>query len=237
MRKTLALLFGLTALVGPVLVTTMAYAASQEEEEARGRAQADAERKKKQKEKEWDTSQADLPSVKNAGPCPYVKVLYDAARYQEFKDGREAPASTGFTGEINGLSATCQYKGVEPIKVKVNVHFDLGRGPAAQGRSKDFRYWVAVTRRNNSIIARQEFAVKADFPEGRDRVVVDDSVDGIVIPRADATTSGENFEILVGFDVTEQMAEFNRLGKRFRVNAVAPAAVAAAAPSGTPAAR
>ena len=46
-----------------------------------------------------------------------------------------------------------------------------------------------------------------------------DSVDGIVIPRADATTSGENFEILIGFDVTPQMAEFNRLGKRFRVNA------------------
>ena len=41
----------------------------------------------------------------------------------------------------------------------------------------------------------------------------------IVIPRAEATTSGDNFEILVGFDVTPQMAEFNRTGSRFRVNA------------------
>ena len=55
------------------------------------------------------------------------------------------------------------------------------------------------------------------------------------LPRGDATTSGENFEILIGFDVTPQMAEFNRLGKRFRVNAVAPTAVAAAAPAPAPA--
>jgi hypothetical protein len=233
MRKTLALLFGLTALAGPLIAST-AYAATAEEEEARAKAQADAERRKKQKEKEWDTSQAELPKVKNAGPCPYVKVLYDAARYQEFKDGREAPSTTGYTGEISDISSTCQYKGAEPIKVQVGVRFDLGRGPAAEGRSKDYRYWVAVTRRNASIIARQEFAVRAEFPEGKDRVSITDEVDGIVIPRADGTTSGENFEILIGFDVTPQMAEFNRLGKRFRVNAVAPTAVAAA---GAPAAQ
>jgi hypothetical protein len=236
MRKTLALLFGLTALAGPMLVTS-AYAASQDEEEARGRAQADAEKRKKQKEKEWDTSQADLPSVKNAGPCPFVKVLYDAARYQEFKEGRETPAATGFTGEIGDIAAACQYKGTEPIKVQVAIRFDLGRGAAADGRSKDYRYWVAVTRRNASVIARQEFAVKGDFPAGKDRISVTDKVDGIVIPRGDSGTSGENFEILVGFDVTPQMAEFNRLGKRFRVNAVAPAAVAQASPSGTTAAK
>jgi hypothetical protein len=35
--------------------------------------------------------------------------------------------------------------------------------------------------------------------------------------------SGENFEILVGFDVTPEMADFNRQGKRFRINVGAPA--------------
>ena len=46
------------------------------------------------------------------------------------------------------------------------------------------------------------------------------------------TTSGANFEILVGFDVTPQMAAFNRLGKRFRPNAGATTLAA-----GTPAPR
>ena len=31
--------------------------------------------------------------------------------------------------------------------------------------------------------------------------------------------SGNNFEILIGFEVTPQMAEFNRDGKRFRLDA------------------
>ena len=39
------------------------------------------------------------------------------------------------------------------------------------------------------------------------------------IERAGIETSGSNFEILVGFDVTPEMAEFNRSGSRFRVNA------------------
>jgi hypothetical protein len=40
-----------------------------------------------------------------------------------------------------------------------------------------------------------------------------------VIPRASIDTSGSNFEVLIGFDVTPEMAEFNRSGSRFRVNA------------------
>ena len=41
----------------------------------------------------------------------------------------------------------------------------------------------------------------------------------LVIPRLGPEISGANFEILIGFDVTPQMAEFNRTGSRFRVNA------------------
>jgi len=44
-------------------------------------------------------------------------------------------------------------------------------------------------------------------------------IDDIVIPRATATVNGSNFEVLVGFDVSPEMAAFNRDGKRFRMNA------------------
>ena len=54
---------------------------------------------------------------------------------------------------------------------------------------------------------------------GQDRVYVTDTVQSITIPRGAVNTSGANFEVLVGFDVTPQMAAFNREGKRFRVNA------------------
>ncbi len=184
-----------------------------------GGQQSQDDSKKKKRDKDWGDNQAPLAALKNSGPCPFVKTLYDAGRYVEFKDDKEASANVGFTGEIQGVSAGCEYKDDEPIKVTMDVLFELGKGPMAGGGSKTFHYWVAVTDRNREVIARQDFALPVKFPDGKDRVYVTDSVGGIVIPRGTATTSGANFEVLVGFDVTPKMAEFNRLGKRFRVNA------------------
>ena len=168
---------------------------------------------------EWGTPrQLDIPGTKNAGPCPYVKTLYDAARYVELKDQREAFDAVGYTGEIQDLHSGCQYRRADPIKVGMQLLFEFGRGPAAEGSSKVYSYWVAVTDRNNAVLDKQYFTVRANFPRGVDRVTMTDSIDGIVIPRANSKVSGSNFEVLVGFDVTPEMAAFNQAGKRFLPN-------------------
>ena len=180
--------------------------------------QRDEQAKKRKRDSEWGNNQSPLPPLRNAGPCPFVKTLYDAARYVEFKEGREASANVGFSGEIQGISAGCQYKDEEPIKVAMDVLFELGRGPQAAGSQKTYRYWVAVTDRNREVIAKKSFDIPVKFQPGQDRVYVTEKIGSITIPRAAITTSGSNFEVLVGFEVTPQMAEFNRLGKRFRLN-------------------
>jgi hypothetical protein len=174
--------------------------------------------KKKKRDEEWGDKQAPLPALRNAGPCPFAKALYDAARYVEFEDGKEASADVGFTGEIQGVAATCEYKSDEPIKVQMKVLFELGRGPQAQGSHKTYRYWVAVTDRDREVLAKQTFDLPVDFAAGQDRLYKTEEVKGIVIPRAKATVSGANFEVLVGFEVTPAMAAFNRDGKRFLPN-------------------
>ncbi|KQY80304.1 hypothetical protein [Brevundimonas sp. Root1423] len=152
-----------------------------------------------------------------AGPCPYVKILYDAARYVELTGDRVAAANVGYTGEIEGLVSDCGYMNDDPITVEMRMLFNLGRGPQAQGDGRTYRYWIAVTERNRAILAKEYFDLPVDFDDAQTATVTQDQT--IVIPRANATTSGDNFEILVGFDVTPQMAEFNRSGSRFRVNA------------------
>jgi hypothetical protein len=181
--------------------------------------QAEDSAKKRERDKEWGDKGAPLPQLRNIGPCPYVKALYDAARYIEFKDAKEASADVGFTGEIQGISSGCEYKETTPIHVVMQILFELGRGPMATSSSKTFHYWVAVTDRNREVIAKQEFDLPITFPAGQDRVLKTEEINNLVIPRGTAATSGSNFEVLVGFDVTPQMADFNRLGKRFRVNA------------------
>jgi len=175
--------------------------------------------KKKKRDAEFGDTQAPLPQLRNAGPCPFVKVLYDASRYVEFKGDQEASANVIYSGEIQSISAGCAYKSTDPITVEMDILFALGRGPQATSSTKTYRYWVAVTQRNMSVIAKQYFDLPVRFAEGEDRTYVTDSIKHLVIPRASMTTSGSNFEVLVGFDVTPKMADFNRLGKRFRLDA------------------
>ena len=47
----------------------------------------------------------------------------------------------------------------------------------------------------------------------------DAAVDPLSEPDVKAAVARATFEVLVGFDVTPQMAAFNRDGKRFRLNA------------------
>jgi hypothetical protein len=113
----------------------------------------------------------------------------------------------------------------------MEVLFAFGRGPQATGSSKDYTYWVAVTDRNFAVLDKQYFTIHVNFPAGQDRVLMTDDVNGIMIPRANAGVSGSNFEVLVGFDVTPEMAAFNQAGKRFRVNAGTPAQTAQTQPA------
>lgn len=191
--------------------------------------QEDAKRKKR--EQEFGALNAPLPQLRNAGPCPYVKVLYDAARYVEFKNDVEASAAVGFTGEIQTVSSMCAYKGALPIQVKMQALFEFGRGPQAGASHKTYQYWVAVTDRNHAVLGKEFFNLPVNFPAGSDRVTLAETLGDIVIPRANSKVSGANFEVLIGFMVTPAMAEFNRLGKRFHANAGdAPGQAASARP-------
>ena len=215
MRRQMLLAAAILAAVTAVPVVS--YAQGRDPEAEQRKQEQDAARKKKQRE-EWGDTQAPLPALRNAGPCPFVKTLYDASRYIEFKDGRQASSAVAFTGEIQGISAGCQYKDDQPIQVTMEMLLELGHGPQAQGRQKTYRYWVAVTDRNRAVLAKETFELPVTFPEGQDRVYVTEQVGQITIPRATTTTSGSNFEVLVGFEVTPENAAFNREGKRFRLN-------------------
>lgn len=222
MRRTLALAAAaLMALT--VLPTGSVLAQGRGDDDDKQRQEA---AKKKKRDEEWNQPSAPLPQLRNAGPCPYVKVLYDAGRYTEFKDNKQGAANVMYTGEIEGLSSGCAYKDAEPIQMQIDLLFGLGRGPQATGEKKVYRYWVAVTQRNKEVLAKEYFDLPVSFPAGADRTLVRESVSGIVIPRANLDTSGANFEVLIGFDVTPEMAAFNRDGKRFRVNAGKPAGAA-----------
>lgn len=213
------------------LMSAIAPAAAHAQRRGDGGGSQGDDQRKARLDREMQTLALPLPPVVADGPCPYVKVLYDAARYVEFKDARVASSNVAYSGEIEGLISDCQYKGDAPITVSANITFRFGRGPQGAEPQKLYRYWVAVTDRNRAVLAKEYFQALAVFSGNSDRAILIDQVQNITIPRKAKSVSGENFEVLIGFEVTPQQAEFNRSGARFRVNAAGDQATSATTPA------
>ena len=151
----------------------------------------------------------------NPAPCPNIVVLNDAARFINF-DGAEALENITYTGEIVDVSSTCRYFAANPINAEVSIDLAFGKGPKGAEQQQVFKYFVAVTRKDTEVIAKQEFAVPIKFDGDRPVQTERVNVDKIHIPRAGENVSGTNFEIIVGFVLTPQQALYNRSGKSLK---------------------
>lgn len=152
----------------------------------------------------------------NVGPCPVAGVLFDAERLVEIQ-GEELHENVGFTASIEGVKGFCRYVDDNPITMEIEIDFAFGKGPKAEGNEKTFQYFVAVTRRDRVVLAKQVTPITVKFDSNKDVVRMKEKVEGIVIPRATPTVSGTNFEVLVGLELTPEQLAFNRAGKRFRM--------------------
>ncbi|MBL4617650.1 MAG: hypothetical protein JKY46_08120 [Robiginitomaculum sp.] len=158
------------------------------------------------------------PVEANEGPCPQALVLWDVSRKVEISKP-ENFSNVGFTGEILNVSSFCTYVGDAPIVANLEINFAFGRGPAADGMVEDYPYFIAVTRKDKAVISKETFPLQVKFRNKEEIVYVTEKFKSITIPRKQQNTSGVNFEILVGFELTEDELEFARSGKRFRVPA------------------
>ncbi len=165
------------------------------------------------------TNRIDTSSgVANAGPCPGVKILYEASRFVELT-GSERFENVGYTGEMQKVNSNCRYVNDSPITVSLSIEMALGKGPMAKGAYKDVKYWVAVTRKDIAPIDKQFFTGRVYFePNEKTTTLITPDI-GVEIPRRDKEVSGSNFEILVGYDLTPDQLKFNTDGKRFKIDA------------------
>ncbi len=158
-----------------------------------------------------------LEEKKNIGPCPAALVLWDAARKVEIH-GAEKYENVGFTGELLGTRSFCKYYDDNPLTADLDIDMAFGRGPAAEGDTKEYKYFISVVRKDMAVINKQVFSTNIRFKSGEQIVYRTEHFGKITIPRAKENTSGSNFEIIVGFELTPEELEFSRSGKRFRLN-------------------
>ena len=156
-----------------------------------------------------------LDARTNQGPCPAAGSVYEAQRVVALNGEGERYIDIEYTGEINGVRLFCRYVGDDPIEAQLEIDFSFGRGAAATDYSHEYNYFVAVTRTNRAVISKEVFPLVVEFEDGQSVVTLQEDVSRIIIPRADETISGANFEILVGFELTDEERAFNAAGRRY----------------------
>lgn len=177
------------------------------------------EQQRQQRPPNWFDRMTGQDNRQNVGPCPLMAVLYDNARMVDFAaPNQERYANIEYTAEMEGVHGLCRYVDADPITISLDIDMAFGRGPAATSDRQTYRYWVAVTRRGVAPIEKAYFDVDVRWPRGEAVVNHRERIERIVIPRATPDLSGENFEVLVGFELTPEQLQFNRDGKRFRID-------------------
>ena len=152
----------------------------------------------------------------NPAPCPNVLVLDAASRFVEFTGDTRDLDSVGYSGEIDGVVTSCRYFADTPIFADVTFSLSVGRADTRVPQTVMVDYFVAVTRTNRDVIAKETYRLPIKFKTGERVVSLPQEIDRITIPRAREGTSGVNFEIVVGFALTEQQFRFNRSGQSLK---------------------
>lgn len=140
-------------------------------------------------------------------PCPRAVVLNDASRQVKFNgEGRDL-TDVLFEASISTGRLVCEYDD-DVLDVDLQVEVVASRGPANSDRLADIRYFVAVSRTDQTVLARESFDIAIPFAGNRTRVSGLEEI-GQIIPLP-AGQDGGDYVIYVGLELSRDEIEYNR---------------------------
>ncbi len=143
-------------------------------------------------------------------PCPRVGIIADAADLTRFAGNSQDLSALVLDARIAGFNARCDYasRGAG-LDVSLTVGIDLERGPAATSRAAEISYLVAVVDTDGqTILSRQAFVVRANFPANVSRIR--DSGERLTIRMPGSPVASAQRQVLIGLQLTEAELALNR---------------------------
>lgn len=143
-------------------------------------------------------------------PCPGVVAPRDAGTLVRYGEGPGRDLTDMvFEASIADFSGTCDYNRARTsVDFDLGIVFDVSRGPAAEGRTVSFEYFVALPAFHPAPEGKRTFRFEVTFEGNRHRVRAGDRV-RLVIPMAQGTTA-EDYPVYVGFQLTPEELAANR---------------------------
>jgi hypothetical protein len=137
--------------------------------------------------------------------CPSAVVLRPLSNTAVFGPAPERrPDNVAFYGLLSEADLKCEYSG-DAVRIALDAIVVGERGPAAKGDSVDLPYFVAVTGPDQTVLARNPFAVRVAFEGTQKRAGVTDHIEETV-PLGGR--KGADLNVLLGFQQSPEVVDF-----------------------------
>lgn len=154
----------------------------------------------------------DAPAVaRPVVQCPRVGTPSDTGDVVRFRtpDSRDLTELV-VSARITSLSGTCSLVNRNTaLQVNVTMGVEATRGPAAQGRTVQVPYFVAVTTANEQVLDKAVYTLTVEFPANVQRARMRGEEIRLTIP-VNAERPAAAYTVYVGFQLTEQELALNR---------------------------
>jgi hypothetical protein len=141
--------------------------------------------------------------------CPKVSIVRDLQEVTHLSagGGRDATAVAS-RAALADFTGNCEY-GSDGVTVNVKLAMVAERGPALQGDTDRYRYFVAVFRPGEQVpAAKSEFETGARFTaEDPRRVWVEEVTPHIPLPK---DVNAKEWQVMVGFQLSAEELAYNR---------------------------
>lgn len=145
--------------------------------------------------------------------CPQVKVLQDVGNIIRFQEGQGRDITDiVLEAEFQRVVGECEVSD-EFVEVAVYVELSAAQGAALRNSFADAGIFMAVADPERRIMSRRSMPVKFAFPGNRSRISYIERF-LVDIPKTEAQKA-ENFVVYMGFELSREELQFNRLEKNF----------------------
>ena len=165
------------------------------------------------KEEEIAADADGIVMANNEG-CPQIAVVDDLKTLTQFEiPSAPTPGTKISSVAITGMESSCALTD-KTVAVNIGLRFDGQLGPqaadwATESRSFAYPYFVAVTTPAGEILSKEVFAATIRYENGEMAITQQEKMRQ-VIPLPEKT-SASGYEILIGFQLTEDELQYARM--------------------------
>ena len=148
--------------------------------------------------------------------CPATFAAPDADKFATFRPGGAGTiADVRYGVKVQSVTSKCE-RADKGILVKTHVEFVLV-APDITVRTGQFSYFASVVDARQNILTKDTYTLPFEFdPHARQMTIEDDLIEQL--PLRDVTTGG-NYAIVIGLQLTQEQLDFNRRSNAPAVNA------------------